>query len=349
MISYWKNIEKYKVHHIVFWFIYAAFWIVISDTGNVSLESVIFINSVYMVSSVGATYTSIYSLIPFFLDKKRYAMFMLLQVLNICVFSGLIILAFYVLLKDNTEALNNMMQPQIIYPASFGSVVTTVFLTSLIKLIRQRIKNEDIRKNLEIEKYEAELTYLKGQINPHFLFNTLNNIYHLIHKDVHLAANSVLRFSDLLRFTLYDVQKDKILLNQELMYIQDYVELELLRKSDTLELNKEVNISDELNNVFISPLLLIPLVENAFKYVSENEYKKYFIHIKINFINDTLIFGIENAYKMKEKNTPNAFGIGLENLKKRLMLEYPGRHELSFRSEEGVFTVNLQLKTSTNG
>lgn len=349
MLSYWKNIEKYKVHHIVFWFLYAAFWIVISDTGNVSLESIIFINAVYMVASVGATYTSMYSLIPFFLDKKKYAMFTLLQVLNISVFSGLIILAFYVLLKDNTEALTNMMQPQIIYPASFGSVVTTVFFTSMIKLIRQRIKNEDIRKNLEIEKYEAELTYLKGQINPHFLFNTLNNIYHLIHKDADLAANSVLQFSELLRFTLYDVQKDKILLNQELEYIQDYIKLELLRKSDTLELNIERNISDELNDVYVAPLLLIPLVENAFKYVSENEHKKYFINMKINFINDTLIFGIENAYKIKEKSTPTGFGIGLENLKKRLMLEYPDKHILSVHSNEGVFAVNLELKTGTNG
>lgn len=335
-----RKFEKFKLHHVAFWSAYLSFWIIVSTNPDVPIEAIIIINVVYAVTNIGASYVSIYSLLPLFLDKKRYFMFVILQLLNLSWFSLWIALMFHFLLKDNPAAYKQMMQWSQILPATLGSIGTTVFLVTMIKMVRQRIKNEELRKELEVEKYVTELNFLKSQINPHFLFNALNNIYYLIKKNPEQAAEAVLRFSELMRFQLYETQKDTVSIVEEIDHLQDYINLERLRKSDKIEIETEFDLKENLS---ISPLLLVPLVENAFKYVNLNQAQEHYIRISLAINESVLTFKVANSYVYAISNEKSS-GIGLVNLRRRLELLYPGKHKLVIKPLNGVFETELTIK-----
>lgn len=189
------------------------------------------------------------------------------------------------------------------------------------------------------EKTEAEMQLLKAQLHPHFLFNTLNNIYSLAQAHSALVPEMMLKLSKLLSFMLYDSRADQYPVSKEVEALRDYIELEKLRLGERLEISFEA--SGDLNTK-IAPLLLFPFVENCFKHGSHKTIEKTWISFNLFIDNSLLIAQIENAFP-KESNTPVETGLGLNNVRKRLALLYPGRHELKI-SEEDTFLVILKLK-----
>jgi LytS/YehU family sensor histidine kinase len=192
------------------------------------------------------------------------------------------------------------------------------------------------------EKAEAELSFLKSQINPHFLFNSLNSVYFLINKENPEARQALHKFSDMLRYQLYEMNGAKIPIEKELNYLRDYVDLQKLRKDENYSV--DFTCSPDVKGFSIEPLLLIPFVENAFKHISHKTNEKNYVKLDMERSNGHFVFTIENS-KDIERTTEMHGGIGLTNVKRRLELLYPGKHELEISNDSNRYKVNLKLKT----
>jgi hypothetical protein len=211
------------------------------------------------------------------------------------------------------------------------------------RLSQDWLGNEQRNQLLLQEKLQTEIKYLKSQINPHFLFNGINSIYHLIDKDTEQAKAILLMFSGLLRYQLYECNEDKILVSKELGYLENYISLEQIRKGKDVQIEWDFEVM--LENQKIAPLLLTPFIENAFKYLSNySESSKNHLYIHLFIENHHLELKVENTYQPELINQPKkAGGLGLENVKKRLNLIYPNQHHLVLVSNGRIFKVHLEI------
>ncbi|HTE11099.1 MAG TPA: histidine kinase [Chitinophagaceae bacterium] len=229
------------------------------------------------------------------------------------------------------------------YGAGYG--VFSIFFFGIISHIYNYIKLKQAAQQLRIEKQAAELNYLKSQTNPHFLFNTLNNIYSLARDKSDLAPESILRLSKILRFMLYETVGAYIAIEQELKIISDYIALEKLRYDDSLKVNFNYDLEDMKQA--LPPLLLMPLVENAFKHgVSETRHQPFVdIHLSVN--NRQLAFVVKNSAEAfpGERNAKES--IGLSNLRRQLELLYTDYH-LVVQQGESVFTAHLKINLASH-
>ena len=213
------------------------------------------------------------------------------------------------------------------------------FVSSFLRVYLEWRKNEDLRKKVENEKVNSELQFLKTQLNPHFLFNSLNTIYSLSVKKSSGTPDAIISLSEMMRYMLYEADKDKVPLSKELEYIKNYVQLQKLRLSDSA--NVTLKISGEEKGKDIAPLLFISFIENAFKYGTDYTGKTF---VDISFVigQNTIKFSIKNiigAYRKQEANS----GVGLENTRNRLQLLYPGSHDLQIFDIGENYIVNLTL------
>lgn len=225
-------------------------------------------------------------------------------------------------------------------------VINLTLIPTLFYLLYYVIKraNASLRKSYEqqllLEKIsndqlQTELRFLKAQFHPHFLFNALNTVYFQMDESVGTAKHTVEKLSELLRYQLYDHQQT-VAVGKELQYLQSYIDLQRSRMNEHLRLT--VEIDDQLNKQSVYPLLLLPLVENAFKYAGG----EYWINISASLRNDWLVFHVSNAIpaiEMKQKKG----GIGLENLRRRLALLYPGKHELAICNSRENYSADLKI------
>lgn len=213
-----------------------------------------------------------------------------------------------------------------------------------LKIIRDWDRKDRLATRLTEEKRDAELQFLRAQIHPHFLFNTLNNLYGLALKKSPHTPDSILKLSNLLDFILYECNAEKIPLRKEIELIRHYIELERLRFGERLDLRFEAKIPQD--GLLIAPLLLLPFVENAFKHGAANTASdRVFVKIDLAVEGKTLFFQVENSKSNRHiKNPENGHkGIGLRNVEKHLALLYPGRYELEKVEGEEVFLITLNL------
>src|SRR5215213_3591744 len=199
----------------------------------------------------------------------------------------------------------------------FGEGIFSILFFTIIMHIYSYIKLKQTAQQLRIEKQEAELNYLRSQTNPHFLFNTLNNIYSLSRDKSDLAPESILRLSKILRFMLYETGGAYVAIEQELKIITDYIELEKLRYDESLQVNFNYDVEDVKQSV--PPLILIPLVENAFKHGVSETRSRPFVDIHLSVRNRQLLFSVKNSTEVQEAIIEN---IGLSNLRRQLELLY---------------------------
>jgi sensor histidine kinase YesM len=198
-----------------------------------------------------------------------------------------------------------------------------------------KLKEELARKN-----YEMELALIKSQINPHFLFNTINNIDVLISKNAELASRYLNKLSCILRYMVYEAKTEKILLAKELEYIEKYIELQKIRAANPDYVNFQ--IAGELNNLTIAPMILFPFIENAFKH-TENRKNSSVILVKVSIVKDKLVFECENSYQKSQAKEKDFGGVGNELIKKRLLLIYPEKHNLEIADSGKVYKVKLTI------
>lgn len=192
---------------------------------------------------------------------------------------------------------------------------------------------------LKHEKAKTELLHLKSQVNPHFFFNTLNNLYALVGKDSEKAKHMILRLSDMMRYSIYEGQKDWVKLEQEIEYLQNYIELHKMRYHKEIDISFNVDVQEE--GYRIMPLLFIILLENAFKHGVEKLKEEAYIRLNMIANEKVLNFSIENNY---DTEAVEEEGIGLKNLKRRLELMYPKKHFLATSGTDGIYKAQLSIK-----
>ncbi len=339
---YW---QQYGWHYL-FWAIYTVFWHFVSSPQPFSSASFL-TSAVFALSNMGAVYLNVLILIPHLLNRKIYALYILFVLLDIALFSLVLGLGLYFTFNwiDPKIAEAFFSLPTVVLGSTLGSNMTAVIAFTAIYLLRQRQDVEKRNRDLKREKMAVELEYLKNQLNPHFLFNALNNIYVLIRKDTDAAADALAGFSDLLRYQLYAADAPLISLAEELQHLEQYAQLAKLRKSNDLQL--DICFPEETGNVQIPPLLLLPLVENSFKHVDR---KAGWINIKCQLEEERLCFSTSNNYdgglRQYGKQATQAGGIGLSNLRKRLDLLYPNRHNIVIDRdpETSIFSVDLTIE-----
>ena len=227
----------------------------------------------------------------------------------------------------------------------FGNTVGSILFFGVFRHVYDYQKLRRTAQQLRIEKQEAELNYLKSQTNPHFLFNTLNNIYSLARDKSDLAPESILKLSKMLRYMLYETSGAFVAIEQELIIIGDYIALEKLRYDDSLLVNFNYDVEDMKQA--LPPLLLIPLVENAFKHGVSETRSQPFVDIHLSVKQRQLAFFVKNSSEMSSEEGPVKENIGLSNLRRQLELLYTD-YQLSVEQKENVFSATLKINLSSH-
>jgi LytS/YehU family sensor histidine kinase len=188
----------------------------------------------------------------------------------------------------------------------------------------------------------AELQLLKAQVHPHFLFNTLNNIYSFAQNTSPVAAKMITGLSDLLRYILYDCSQSLVPLSKELKMVRDYINLEQIRYGNRLEIH--LDLPEKTNDLYIAPLVLLPLLENCFKHGTSNMLEQPWINLQVTLLQNELLMKLINGKTTENNGLQKKPGIGISNVEKRLELLYPGKHQLVITNDADVFVVNLKIE-----
>ncbi len=331
--------------HTIFWcgvlFFYTYFFGFDSNDFSYVLSFSLFL----MPITIATTYVSIYKLIPEYLITKRYFQFVLYSLYTLIISTYLILLSVFfglVYLSDFKYINMAPISRNLVFVAI--AVYLVVIIVSAFKLLKLNLKHTEKAKSLEtkiletqLKLKEQELNYLKMQIHPHFLFNTLNTMYGFALKKADETPEMILKLSNLLDYLLYQVDKPFVPLVTEINHIKDYIELEKMRFNNALKIN--FNHNNISKTIKIAPMLLLPFIENSFKHGSL-QHGVLNINIDLNCNEENIDFKIKNSYN-KPKTASN--GIGLENIKKRLDLVYKNNYNLTISDNEGVFKISLNL------
>lgn len=280
---------------------------------------------------------NLYVLIPNYLKKEKNLLFLLFFILNLIVFAELNSLFFELIVTTFFKdfyfiSYHNSLEIYFIFFIFF-------VLTSLIKLGEDWVYlNQIENKVLKAQKQEIEqqLYYLKGQINPHFLFNSLNVLYALAIDKKEDITNAILQLSDILRYVIYDVEADKITLEKEISLIKNYIAFEKNRHIKNSKITFDYKV-DEQQKIY--PMLLLPLIENGFKHGLKSGVENPYLNIKLEEKNGTLFFKITNNFRELKKDSKNR--IGLKNIQENLELIYPKKHQFKKEIIDSLFIVNL--------
>jgi two-component system, LytTR family, sensor kinase len=331
---------RYKLHHLLVWTIVFLGWHFFRyQDYRVNGWWITFVKVADLALLV---YITNYLLIPYLLYKKRYILFGALFIVLVFTFS---IIKMYIEISLMQLPMFNIWDRFKV--RVYDNVIPHILLVSTgaaFKLLADYARSQRRLGDMAKEKAETELNFLKSQINPHFLFNSLNTVYFLIDKQNAEARKTLLQFSDLLRYQLYDCNSTTIEIEKEVSYLEDYIRLQRLRQDKQYEV--EVKIGPELKGFRITPLILIPFVENAFKHISHHHNARNFIEVNLSRSNGTFTFEVENSKDDHQRSTEPKGGIGLTNVKRRLELLYPGKHELEIQNTPGKFKVALNLSLS---
>jgi sensor histidine kinase YesM len=236
--------------------------------------------------------------------------------------------------------------PRVIYFFIISDIIKYVFLTALsvaLKMTGSWYQVDTERKELEKQRSEAELQNLKNQLNPHFLFNTLNNIYSLIAINGEQAQEAVHELSRLLRYMLYESAQAFVSVEKDIDFVRNYVKLMQIRMPEHVEMKTEINV--EQSDLLIAPLLFISPVENAFKHGVSNS-KPSFVHLEITAVGQQVRCLIRNSFFPKDQHDKSGSGIGLVNLRKRLDLLYSGNYELTCKQIDDTYSCELSIHLS---
>lgn len=333
---------KYKVDHILFWSVTMAFFAfvttdVLHHAGPAQYLLNIFIRNGLLLLTC---YAHIYFLFPRYFKKGRFALYCLLT---------LLCLLLYTALKNMHDQwlygfiMGDVKKQDFFSNAFYNFSIGFFYLsfTMALALSKNWYQQQQLLKKIMIENLETELRYLKAQLNPHFLFNSLNSIYFQIDKHNTDARQSLQKFSELLRYQLYECNEDQIAIEKEVAYLESYIDLQRLRKN--MHYQVYFHAGEELCGFTIAPLLLITFVENAFKHISNHTDKLNSIDVQLCRQEDQLLFSVINTKEIK-KETGDKKQIGLNNVKRRLALLYQDKYSLDITDEPAMYSVHLKLK-----
>jgi len=326
--------------HILFWFcawFFFFFYYKRYSEVNIFTLTASLIN---LIAAIATVYTFNYYLIPNILLKNKLVKFILLAFVAIVMFFYIQLLLTLFLVVKSLYTENRLFPEMIDVMMLFLNMFFVVFVAIAIKFYKRWNEKDFREQQVQKERVEVELQMLKMQINPHFLFNTLNSIYVLALKKSDQTANVVMKLSDILDYILYRIDAPKIEISSEIRIIENYIELEKIRFTDRVSLKFTSNFKSK--NLQIPPMLIIPFVENAFKHGVAKSIDKSWINITIEETDDMLDIVVSNS---KSQNTIKnvAGGIGLLNVKKRLKLLFSNRYKLDISENINRFDVHLSI------
>jgi LytS/YehU family sensor histidine kinase len=317
------------------------FLIVFTEDGQPKTIDLIYTGS-FLATIILPVLINFYILIPLLLKKERYFFYVVAFILNILLFTQLNIWYF--------NHLIDYVFPDYYFISYHSNIalftIFSVFLviTTLIKLsVDWFYFNSYENRELKIrnQMIQAQLSALRSQINPHFLFNSLNVIYALAIENKAETKDAIVQLSDILRYVIYDSNTERVTLKDEVTLVKNYIEFQQFRHQQNDNITFNCNIEDE--NYSIYPMLLLPLVENSFKYGIKGDISNTFIRMDLKQKKDEFIFDIENNYSENLLETNEHSGLGLENIKKNLEIVYPKSHELKISKTKDTFKVCLKL------
>lgn len=343
--------------HLVFWGGYLALSVFVFS-GREDIDRALLISSVLMIPLMIIAYLNMEILIPRFFIKKQYVKYIGLVLL--C-FVGFILFYEFVMPEvfklighpsqseprpwrgnpehTNRSFFNPYRKMRLFY--SFTQMLAIFFLSTAFKTSQIALKREKEAADLKSENLNSELKFLRSQINPHFLFNALNNIYSLSIIKSDKTPDNILKLSDMLRYIIYDCNADSVPLGKEINYINNYIDLQKL-KDDEMD-NIEVDFEHADDTCSIAPMIFIPFIENSFKHSKIEDIENGWIKLRIENKDDQLIFSIRNSLSIEDYTKDKVGGVGLENVKRRLELLYPSNHQLKIGSSDDEFFVELRI------
>jgi len=286
------------------------------------------------------TYTVLFNQ---FLSKKKFVSFCIL---------GIIVSIFAAVIGALVESLPFLMGSRYLFGDGYNSAISIILVMSIGALINGVIgailkgfiswyNDIKLKEDLLHKNYEMELSLIKLQVNPHFLFNTLNNIDVLIETDKQKASVYFRKLSDILRFMLYETKTEKIPVSKELEYIEKYIDLQRLRNANPAFI--DFSVRGNPGNREIEPMLFIPFIENAFKH-ADNKKLVHAILVKFDFTGTDIVFECSNKYSANKPKENDSFGLGNDLIEKRLALLYPKNHQLTITKDSNRYTVNLIIQ-----
>lgn len=356
-----SNERKYRLlRHASFWLFWWAFQgFLYAFTPSPTILSYpermpgALLNSmIYLPVHIFLAYSLMYFVIPGYLIKEKYiaaAGWVITLFIAAAFFSSslgiYIIPLFRRILLPGKLYLPHPDKQQALFMSLLAGLrggITIGGIAAAIKLMKYWYIKEQRNLQLQKENMESQLQLLKAQVHPHFLFNTLNNIYSHTQNTSPIASRLVTGLSDLLRFVLYEAAQELVPLEKELKMIQDYIDLEKIRYGNKLDLN--IQLPEKTNSLFIAPLLLLPLIENCFKHGTSNVLEQPWISLHITLHDKQMQMKLLNGKVNNAKQKEQSLGIGIQNVEKRLNLLYPEKYELNIANDEEVFIVNLKIE-----
>jgi two-component system LytT family sensor kinase len=336
------------LQHVVFWVAHLMFYALLWGSFADNYDQTFFEELIYLPGKMAFTYFVLYFILPRFLLTGQHWNFLLWFIA-----ASLVVGVFQRYLAYNfdypiyyPEALNDSF---FYFPKILKMLVTVypvTFFAVAIKLLKYWYANQQAQQVLSKEKLQAELKFLKTQIHPHFLFNTLNNLYALTLKKSERAPEMVLKLSELINYMLYECTSEEVLLSKEIKFIRNYGDIEKMRYGDKLDI--DIRVSGEVNGRKVAPLMLLPFVENCFKHGASEELQQSWVKVSIDVQPHVTIIKVENN-KSADNGVPKKEGIGIQNVKRRLDLIYPGKHELKIINGQETFLVILTIQNDSPG
>lgn len=333
---------KYLLAHSGYWILITGFFIYEKRylIYKASMPYFAACVTVRIVLLMVIAYLNLHYFLPRYLLKKRYVAYfsaVLLSVFGYLVAQSLFDFYLY------GYVIGPMRNSDLMEALSFNffSTLWYIGLMLALKLSMDWYSQQLAIQKITVEKLNAEVNFLRAQVNPHFLFNALNNLYALTLKKSTLAPDVVLKLSEMMEYMLYDSNDTKVLLEKEIAYLNNYMELERLRFSDKAVIS--LNVTGALNGHEIAPLLLLPLVENAFKHGLSKQTNDSWLSVDITLNATTLTVGVGNSKPVTVVRRSKG-GIGLVNLRKRLELLYPDRYQLTLEDKKNSFQARLVIK-----
>jgi len=329
--------------HLSFWSVYLSFFLyqVSSYQRGEELDwnriLITVFSQVFFAAAI--SYINYFYLLPQLLERKKVLGYLIKFVL---LFTVIIVIRIELnrYLFDMMHFRTNYMDSTRFVVQVVTSNLFVIIFVGMLRFAQDWFELDARRKEIEHEKLIAELNFLKAQINPHFLFNTLNNLYYLAYSKSDNTTEVIDKLSKMMRYMIYDSNHPKVLLSKEIEYMKNYVSLERLRLNNEIPI--EFEVKGNLDDCKIAPLIFIAFLENAFKHGVSNAKDDCWVKVLVEVNGKECIYTVENS-KIQGSKEEGKSGIGLSNIKRRLELSYPGNHELKVKNLEDRYLVQLKL------
>jgi two-component system, LytTR family, sensor histidine kinase AlgZ len=327
--------------HVSFWCVYLSFFIFQISRFDFNWQRIATTASLAISSTISIAYLNYFILLPRFLAGKKLWKY-LMEFLGIFIFfiAGRLYLERF-LIDGYTYQEKYLYTPRFIVQISAVALFIVIFV-AMLRFAQEWFELESKKRAIENEKLTAELNFLKAQINPHFLFNTLNNLYYLAFTQSPNTTEVIAKLSQMMRYMIYDSNHPKVMLSKEIEYMQNYVSLEKLRLNNQIPIC--FKIEGNPDQILIAPLIFITFLENAFKHGVSNNQSGSWVNVSIRISEKECVYKVENS-KIASNGQAHAgkSGIGLQNVQRRLALSYPGKYELKTDDLSDRYSIQLNL------